>query len=77
MTARPLRMSVLRVALLLTALFDLLALLVFVYTTPVIFTAFMFAGQALLVIAVLLLLGAVLADLRDTQLLSIVVLTLR
>ena len=69
MTARPLRMSVLRVALLLTALFDLLALLVFVHTTPVIFTAFMFAGQALLVVAVLLLLGAVLADLRDKQLL--------
>jgi hypothetical protein len=69
MTPRPGRVRVLGIALLLTAVFDVLALLVFLRGTPVFFAAFMFVGQGLFVIAVLLLLGAVLADLRAKQLL--------
>jgi hypothetical protein len=65
----PVRVRVLRIAILLTAIFDVLALLVFLRTTPVFFAGFMFLGQPLLAVAVLLLLGAVLAELRAKQLL--------
>ena len=54
----------LRIAIVLAALFNLLALLVMVHTTPIIFTIFMFVGQPLFLLAFLLLIGAVLADLR-------------
>ena len=40
-----------------------------VYTTPIAFTLFMFVGQPLFAIAFVLLLGAVLADLRARQVL--------
>ena len=56
--------SVLRVLLLL-----FLALIVMVHTTPIAFTLFMFVGQPLFAIAFVLLLGAVLADLRARQVL--------
>ena len=55
---------VLKVAIVLTAVFNLLALAVIVRTTPIGFTLFMFLGQPLFVIAFLLMIGAVLADLR-------------
>jgi len=63
----PIRM--LRVAIVLVALFDILALLVMVPTTPIAFTLFMFLGQPLFVLAFLLLIGAVLADPKARQIL--------
>jgi len=68
MTARPKRVRVLQLALVLTALFNLLALLVLVRTTPMIFTLFMFVGQPLFVLALIALGGAILADLRAKEL---------
>ena len=68
MTARPKRVRVLQLALLLTAVFDLLALLVLVRTTPLVFTLFMFIGQPLFVLALIALSGAVVADLRAKEL---------
>ena len=58
----PIRM--LRIAIVLVAIFNLLALLVMVRTTPIAFTLFMFLGQPLFLVAFLLLIGAVLADLK-------------
>jgi hypothetical protein len=63
----PIRM--LRVAIVLVALFNILALLVMVRTTPIAFTLFMFLGQPLFLVAFLLLIGAVLADLKARQIL--------
>jgi preprotein translocase subunit SecF len=48
---------------------NLLALMVMVHTTPIIFTLFMFIGQPLFVLAFVLLVGAVIADLKARQLL--------
>ena len=68
MTARPMRVRVLQIALLLTVVFDLLALLVLMRTTPIVFTLFMFVGQPLVVVALIALGGAVVADLRAKEL---------
>jgi len=65
----PKRVSVLRIAVLLAALFELFALVVLVRFTPILFTLFMFFGELLFGVALLLLVGAVLADLRAKQLL--------
>jgi hypothetical protein len=59
---------VLQLALVLTMVFDLLALLLLARSTPVIFTIFMFVGQPLLVVALIALGGAVLADLKAKEL---------
>ena len=69
MNERPVSVRVLQIAVALTAVFNLLALLVPLRGTPIIFTAFMFVGQPLLVVTLILLVGAVLADLRAKQLL--------
>jgi hypothetical protein len=69
MTGRPTRVRVLQLAVVLTVVFNLLALLVLLRSTPVIFTAFMFLGQPLFVVTLILLVGAVLADLRAKGLL--------
>jgi hypothetical protein len=69
MTTQPTRVHVLRLAVLLTALFVVMALVVLVRDTPIAFTVFMFVGQPLFLVALALLLGAVLADLRAKQLL--------
>jgi len=69
MNERPVSVRVLQIAVALTALFNLLALLVLLRGTPIIFTAFMFVGQPLFVVTLILLVGAVLADLRAKQLL--------
>ena len=53
----------------LVAVFNVLALLVFLRNTPIFFAGFMFLGQPLFVVGVLLLLGAVVAELRAKQLL--------
>ena len=58
-----------QIAIVLTLLFNLLALLVMVHTTPILFTMFMFVGQPLFALALALLIGAVVADLREKQLL--------
>jgi len=58
-----------QIAIVLTVLFNLLALLVMIHTTPILFTLFMFVGQPLFVLALALLVGAVLADLREKRLL--------
>ena len=69
MIPREIPIRVLRIAIILAALFNLLALMVMVHTTPIIFTLFMFIGQPLFVLAFVLLVGAVLADLKARQLL--------
>ena len=69
MNERSVSVRVLQIAVALTALFNLLALLVLLRGTPIIFTAFMFVGQPLFVVTLILLVGAVLADLRAKQLL--------
>lgn len=69
MNERPVSVRVLQIAVALTAVFNLLALLVLLRGTPIIFTAFMFLGQPLFVVTLILLVGAVLADLRAKQLL--------
>jgi hypothetical protein len=69
MTQPGLAVRLLRVAIVLAAIFTVLALIVMVRTTPIAFTLFMFVGQPLFVIAFVLLLGAVLADLRTRQIL--------
>ena len=58
-----------QIAIVLTLLFNLLALLVMIHTTPILFTLFMFVGQPLFVLALALLVGAAVADLREKQLL--------
>lgn len=68
MSERPRRVTVLRIAIFLSVLFDLLALLVLLHTTPIVFAAFMFVGQPLFVVVLILLVAAVLADLRAKQL---------
>ena len=64
-----LAVRLLRVAIVLAAIFNLLALIVMVRTTPIAFTLFMFVGQPLFAIAFVLLLGAILADLKSRQIL--------
>ena len=50
MIPRQIPVRLLRVAIVLIALFNLLALLVMVHTTPIVFTLFMFIGQLLFVL---------------------------
>jgi hypothetical protein len=69
MIPREIPIRILRIAIILAAFFNLLALMVMVHTTPIIFTLFMFIGQPLFVLAFVLLVGAVLADLKARQLL--------
>ena len=68
MIPREIPVRLLRIAIVMIVLFNLLALLVTVHTTPIIFTLFMFIGQPLFVLAFLLLIGAVLADLKARDL---------
>ena len=68
MTPRPIPVRLLRIAIVLTAVFTVLALAMLIRDTPIGFTLFMFLGQPLLVIALVVLVGAVLADLKIRQL---------
>jgi hypothetical protein len=68
MSAPP-RFQVLRLAIVLTVIFNLLALLVLVRGTPILVTVYMFVGQPLFIVALILLSGAVLADLKAKGLL--------
>jgi hypothetical protein len=65
----PRRIQMLRLAIVLTVIFNLLALLVLVRATPILVTVYMFLGQPLLMMALILLVGAVLADLKAKELL--------
>jgi hypothetical protein len=69
MSEQPARVIALKIAIILTGLFNLLALLVLTRGTPISFTLFMFVGEILFVVALILLVGAVLTDLRAKQLL--------
>jgi len=68
MSEQPARVRVLKAAILLAVLFNLFALLVLLRHTPIVFTVFMFVGQPLFVGALVLLLGAVLAELKSREL---------
>lgn len=68
MSEQPARVRVLKTAILLAVLFNLFALLVLLGHTPIVFTVFMFVGQPLFVGALVLLLGAVLAELKSREL---------
>ena len=68
MIPRQSSVRLLRIAIVMIALFNLLALVVMVHTTPSAFTLVMFIGQPLFVLALLLLIGAVLADLKAKDL---------
>jgi hypothetical protein len=64
------RVRVLRISIVLTAIFNVLALLVLAWRdTPIAFAVFMFVGQPLFGVGLILLLGAMLADLRAQKLL--------
>ena len=67
MSSQGLPVHLLKLAVALAAIFNLLALVVMVHTTPLAFTLFMFLGQPLFVLALVLLVSAVLADLRARQ----------
>jgi hypothetical protein len=64
---RPLQL--LRVAIVLALVFNLLALVVLIRPTPIAFTLFMFLAQPLMVVALVLLVVAVVAELRARQVL--------
>jgi len=68
MTGHPPRVRALQLAILLTAVFNVMALVVLVRSLPIGFTIYMFLGQALFLVALVLLVGAVLADLRTKEL---------
>jgi hypothetical protein len=66
----PRRIRILQLAIVLTAIFNILALLVLVWRdTPIAFAVFMFVGETLFGVALLLLLGAMAADLRAQKVL--------
>ena len=69
MNDEPRRLRILRVAIVLALVFNLMALLVLVRPTPIIFTLFMFLAQPLFAAALILVFGAVLAELRARQIL--------
>jgi hypothetical protein len=69
MNAQPPRLRALKLAIVLIALFNLFALLVLLRGTPTVFTLFMFVGEGLFAAAVIVLIAAVVADLRAKELL--------
>ena len=62
-------MRLLQLAILLIAGFDVMALVVLARNTPIAFAIFMFLGQALFLAALVILVVAVLAELRAKELL--------
>lgn len=65
--AAPRRFRLVRIAIALMLLFDLMALLVLVRVTPIAFTLFMFLAQPLFAVALLLLAVAVIGEVRRRQ----------
>jgi hypothetical protein len=68
-TDQPRRVRLLRIAIVLALVFNLMALLVLVRATPIMFTVFMFLAQPVFAAALILLVGGVLAELRARQIL--------
>lgn len=64
MTALRRQSRVVRMAIALVLVFDLMALLTLIRGTPIIFTLFMFVAQPVFAVALILLLGGLLAELR-------------
>jgi len=60
---------VLRIAIILVLVFNLMALVVLIRENPIAFTLFMFLGQPLFAIALILLVGALAAELRARRIL--------
>ena len=60
---------VLRIAIILVLVFNLMALVVLIRENPIAFTLFMFVGQPLFAVALVLLLGALAAELRARRIL--------
>ena len=58
------RVKMLQAAIVLAIVFNVLAAIVLVRARPIAFTLFMFAGQPLFVLALVLLVGALAAELR-------------
>jgi hypothetical protein len=58
---------VLRIAMILVLVFNLMALVVLIRENPISFTLFMFLGQPLFAVALILLVGALLAELRTRR----------
>lgn len=69
MSEEPRRLRLLRIAIALALVFNVMALLALVRATPIIFTFFMFLAQPLFAAALILFFGAVLAELRARQIL--------
>jgi hypothetical protein len=63
------RLQLLRVAIVLALVFNLVALVVLIRPTPIAFTLFMFLAQPLMAVALVLLVVAVVAELRARQVL--------
>jgi hypothetical protein len=68
MSASPPRVRALKLAIALTAVFNALGLLVLLRGTPRVFAVFMFVGESLFVVAIVLLIAAIVADLRAKEL---------
>ena len=64
MSPRTARARSLRLAIVLAGLFTVLALAMLIRDTPIGFALFMFIGQPLFVIALIVLAGAIVADLK-------------
>jgi hypothetical protein len=63
------RIYLLRVAIVLALVFNVMALVVLIRATPIAFTLFMFLAQPLMAVALVLLVVAVVAELRARQVL--------
>jgi hypothetical protein len=61
------RPRILRIAMILVLVFNLMALVVLIRENPIAFTLFMFLGQPLFAVALILLVGALLAELRTRR----------
>jgi hypothetical protein len=61
------RIYLLRVAIVLALVFNVMALVVLIRATPIAFTLFMFLAQPLMAVALVLLVIAVVAELRARQ----------
>ena len=69
MNASPPRVRALKFAIILTVVFNVLGLLVLLRGTPRVFAVFMFVGESLFAVAIVLLIAAIIADLRANELL--------
>lgn len=60
---------ILPIAMILVLVFDLMALVVLIRENPIAFTLFMFVGQPLFAVALILLFGALVAEVRAKRIL--------